>query len=294
MNPSNQCEWVYLNNAFVKAEDATISIFDRGFLFADAVYEVIPVYADQLFHPQSHLARLKHSLDITGIKNLHTDEEWHQLFLDIHHKNHRENQAVYIQVSRGFHGLERSQKLTENPPTIVGFTIDVPAINRELKSDGITAVCIEDIRWKRCDVKTTSLVANIMMLNQARSQGADEAIICQGDTVLEATSSNIFIVKGGTVYTPNTSKALLSGVTRDFVIKTLQTLDYTVIEKPITKQQLLAADEVWLTSSIREIARVDTINNQEIGPGKKSQIWKPLAEAYIEFKQQLYSGAYNS
>jgi D-alanine transaminase len=294
MTPSNQCEWVYLNSDFVEAKNATISVFDRGFLFADAVYEVIPVYADQLFNPSSHLERLKHSLAVTGIKNLHTDEQWHQLFLDIHHKNHRENQAVYIHVSRGFHGLSRSQKLSTNSPTIVGFTIDVPAINRELKSEGIEAVCIEDIRWKRCDVKTTSLVANIMMLNQAISMGADEAIICQQDSVLEATSSNIFIVNEGTIFTPNLSNALLSGITRDFVIKTLNSLGYRVIEAPISKRQLLAADEVWLTSSIREITRVDCIDQQQIGHGNASHIWKRLAEAYIEFKQQLYSGAYNS
>jgi D-alanine transaminase len=294
MTPSNQCEWVYLNDAFVKASDATISVFDRGFLFADAVYEVIPVYADQLFNPESHLERLKHSLQVTGIENIYSDEQWHQLFLSIHHKNHRENQAVYIHVSRGFHGLARTQKLTDNLPTIIGFTIDVPAVNRELKSEGIKAVCVDDIRWKRCDVKTTSLVANIMMLNQAKAMGADEAIICQDEEVLEATSSNIFIVTKNIVYTPNLSTSLLSGITRDFVIKTLQTLGYEVVEAPILKQQLLAADEVWLTSSIREITRVDCIDQQKIGAGKKSQIWQPLAQAYIEFKQQLYSGAYNS
>jgi len=280
---------VYINGDFVASEQATVSVFDRAFLFADAVYEVIPAYQGKLFQLKRHIARLHNSMHEIGMQFDHSVEFWGAIFQSILEKNGGGTQAIYLQVSRAGHFGQRSHSFNQlNDITLVGFPMPLPPADKKVTPSGMKVIVHHDIRWKRCDIKATSLLANLLMLNAAQQQGADDAIIIRNGNAVEATSSNLFMVRDSIVYTPPLSHDLLAGVTRDFIIQLLKDKNIAVVEKNISQEELFSADEIWLTSSTKEIAPVIEIGGQKVAKGKIGPIWETVAQAYFDFKQRLY------
>jgi len=281
---------VYLNGQYLPIEDATISVMDRGFLFGDGVYEVVPVFGNKLLRLDEHLHRLKNSLVRISCVNPHSDDEWVEIFSALLEKNTGDDRAVYLQISRGVY-LKRDLSTDKNsPPTVFAMVLQVAPPNIDVISAGISAITVEDFRWNACDIKSTSLVASVMLKQQAADADVEDAILIKNNLVTEGTASNVFIVKEGVIITPPASRQLLPGITRDLVIEIAENNAMIVEERDIREAELYQADEIWMTSSTREIAPVINLNGEAVGSGTAGDRWKSIMDLYQEYKQQLRLG----
>ena len=271
-------------------EEATISVMDRGFLYGDGVYEVIPVFGNRLLRVEAHLERLKNSLGRINLQDPHSDDEWMQIFSGLLERNTGDDRAIYLQVSRGAYPRRDLAIKTEYPPTIFAMVVQVTAPDIEVVSAGISVITVDDFRWDACDIKSTSLVASVMLKQQAADAGVDDAILIRNGMLSEGTASNVFIVKDGVLSTPLTGHKLLSGITRDLVIEIAKNNAILVEERDIKAAELLDADEIWMTSSTREIAPVIQLNGEVVGSGKAGDMWKRVVDKYQEHKQLLRIG----
>ncbi len=270
-------------------EQATISVMDRGFLFGDGVYEVVPVFGNKLLRVDEHLTRLQNSLNRISLLNPHNDEQWLKIFSSLLEKNAGEDRAIYLQISRGAYPKRDLAIKTEFPPTIFAMVLPVTPPDIEILSAGISVITVDDFRWGACDIKSTSLVANVMLKQQAVAAGVEDAILIKNCTVSEGTASNVFIVKNNVLSTPPSGHKLLPGITRDLVIEIAKNNTILVEEREIKEAELYTADEIWMTSSTREIAPVIRINNEAVGSGKAGEMWKRVMDLYQQYKQLLRS-----
>ncbi len=285
---------VYLNGEFLPRDEAKISVMDRAFLFADGVYEVIPVYQGKLFRFNEHLKRLAYSLAEMRLQSPHTDSQWEDLCNQLIQRNGGGNISFYLQITRGCAPV-RDHAFPKTPvePTIFMMVSPMAAphstdLNRE---QGIKAVCLADIRWLRCDIKSVSLLPNALLRQQALDQGVDEAILIRDGNVTEGAASNIFIVKDGKLITPPRSQFILGGITRDLIIELAQAHQLSCVEKNISQAELMAADEAWMTSSTKEIAPITHVDGKAIGSGKVGPMWRTVTGWYNEYKAILQSGS---
>ena len=281
---------VYLNGRFMAPEAAQISPMDRGFLFADGIYEVIPAYNGVLFRFEEHLARLERSLAEVDIHNPHSREHWQTLCDELLQHNGGGNLSVYLQITRG--AAEKRDHAFPSPavtPTVfmMTSTIAVPAADSPDTAIGAKAITLDDIRWARCDIKSVSLLANSLLRQQAMAAGAAEAILLRDGFVTEGSASNVFVVKDGSIATPPKSHAILGGITRDLVVELCQQHGLALQEREITEMQLRQADEIWITSSTREVVPVTHLNDAIIGNGQPGPQWKTLARHYVQHKRRL-------
>ncbi len=268
----------YLNGEFLPLAQARVSVLDRGFIFGDAVYEVMIASGGRIFALEEHLERLARSLAAVLIENPCSGDEWQGVLKRLVRENGGGEQSLYVQVTRGV--AERDHGF----PT--GVTPTVFAMCRPLAARSglnyVDAKVVADNRWLRCDIKSTALLPNILLRNQAIAAGAYEAILVRDDFVTEGSSSNVFVVHGERVTTPPLSSLILPGVSRVLLIDVLQGNGVTVDEAPVSLAMLRQADEVWLTSTTRDLVAVRHIDDLVVGRGES-----PLAErAYREF--QLY------
>jgi D-alanine transaminase len=263
---------------------------DRGFLYGDGVYEVIPVFGNRLLRVEAHLERLKNSLARINLQDPHSHDEWMQIFSGLLERNTGDDRAIYLQVSRGAYPRRDLAIKTEYPPTIFAMVLQVTAPDIEVVSAGISVITVDDFRWDACDIKSTSLVANVMLKQQAADAGVDDAILIRNGMLSEGTASNVFIVKDGVLSTPPIGHKLLSGITRDLVIEIAKNNAILVEERDIKAAELLDADEIWMTSSTREIAPVIQLNGEVVGSGKAGDMWKRVVDKYQEHKQLLRIG----
>lgn len=271
-------------------EEATISVMDRGFLFGDGVYEVIPVFANKLLRAEGHLDRLHNSLRRISLQDPHSSDEWMQIFTALLERNNGEDRAIYLQISRGAYPKRDLSIRAEYPPTIFAMVLHVTPPDIEVVSAGISVVTIDDFRWGACDIKSTSLVANVMLKQQAAEASVEDAILIKDGMVSEGTASNVFMVKGGVLITPPTGCRLLPGITRDLVIEIAKNNAILVEEREIHQAELLDADEIWMTSSTREIAPVISLNGETVGSGRAGEMWKRVVDLYQQYKQHLRQG----
>ena len=278
---------VYLNGKFLPVEQATISVMDRGFLFGDGVYEVIPVFANKLLRPDEHLSRLQNSLNRIGLSNPLSDEEWQKLFSGLLDKNVGEDRAIYLQLSRGMYSKRDLSANKNCQPTVFAMVLQVNSPDIDVLSAGISVITVEDFRWNACDIKSTSLVANVMLKQQAAEAGVEDAILIKDERVTEGTASNVFVVKDGVLITPPTGRQLLPGITRDLVIEIAENNAIVVEQREIKEAELYSADEIWMTSSTREIAPVIKLNNKPVGAGVAGSVWKRMMDLYQQYKQEL-------
>jgi len=280
---------IYLNGSYMPIEQATISVMDRGFLFGDGVYEVLPVFGNKLLRVDEHLNRLQNSLNRISLLNPHSDEQWREIFSSLLEKNVGEDRAIYLQISRGAYPKRDLAIKVEFPPTIFAMVLSVTPPDIEILSAGISVITVDDFRWGACDIKSTSLVANVMLKQQAVAAEVEDAILIKNCTVSEGTASNVFIVKNNVLSTPPTGHKLLPGITRDLVIEIARNNTILVEEREIKEAELYTADEIWMTSSTREIAPVIRINDEAVGSGKAGEMWKRVMDLYQQYKQLLRS-----
>ncbi len=275
---------VFLNGSYLKKHEANVSILDRGFLFGDGVYEVIPVYHQTPFRLKEHLDRLNQSLSSINIEPPFNENEWLTHINEIITNYTDKHLSIYIQITRGVSEL-RDHLASTQKPTVLIMPSPLTIKFSELKP--INAILLEDIRWQHCDIKSISLLGNILLKQEALSQNADEALLHRNNLLTEGATSNIFLVKNNQVFTPPKSPFILSGITRDVIIEIAQQYQITIIEKELTVSELYDADEVWVSSSSREISPVTQINDKIVGQGGIGAISKVMHSAFQQFKQSL-------
>src|SRR2546427_95957 len=258
---------IYLNGDFMPIEHAKISVLDRGFIFGDGVYEVIPVYSRRPFRLEEHLARLQASLDAIRLANPHPPPKWTELVAKIIAGNPWDDQNIYLQVTRGAakrdHAFPKGLK-----PTVFIMASELVPPSPELVRDGAKAIVLRDFRWLRCDIKSTSLLGNCMLRTLAADQGCVEAILVRDGRLTEASASNVFIVKDGTVLAPPKSHLILPGITYDVVIEILRAHRFPHEVGPAAESALRSAEEIWVTSSSRKGLAMTQLDEKPVGSGK--------------------------
>lgn len=280
----------YLNGTFLPLEDASVPVMDRGFLFGDGVYEVIPVYGGKLFRLAHHLQRLRNSLQAIRIDNPLTDSGWETMLTELVSRNVTPDQAVYLQVTRGVAAKRDHAFPADIRPTLFAMSTPMDTSADIDSIAGATAITLPDIRWKLCNIKAITLLPNVMLRQQALDAGAVEAILIKDGYAIEGAASNIFIVKNGLLITPPNGPALLPGITRDLIIELAARHAIPFREADITEAELFAADEIWLTSSTREMSPVTLLDDTIISAGKPGPLWKHMISLYQDYKAALRSG----
>ncbi len=274
----------YLNGAWTAPSDAKISVFDRGFMFGDGVYEVMPVYGGKIFTKTAHLERLARSLREIRLTTRFSEDDWSQLLDQAVEKAGEDSALIYLQVTRGV-APERSHVYLAAEPTVL-ITVTPFTPNNEQDIVSLRVCTKEDFRWHRADIKVTSLIANGMIKNEALAEGYHDAIMVRAGFVTEATSSNVFMVVDREIMTPPKSELLLHGITREEVIRIAQELDLKVKECEVQASALEGADEVWLSATGMEVQPIGEINGMQVGDGKPGPIWRQMFRAFQDEKQK--------
>ncbi|MFL6652438.1 MAG: D-amino acid aminotransferase [Sulfurifustaceae bacterium] len=280
---------VYLNGEFVPPERALVSAFDRGFIFADGVYEVIPVFARRLFRLPHHLARLDRSLHEIRLRNPLAAEEWGKIFARLVQACDASDLSIYLQVTRGVAPRDHAFP-AQVTPTVFAYAQPLKLPTSEVIERGVVAVTASDNRWLRCDIKAIALLPNALLRQQAIERGAVEAILVREGLVTEGAASNVFLVRDGVLYTPPTGPFILPGITRDLVLELARANGTDAREEPIAEGALFEADEIWLTSSMREISAVTRLNDRPVGSGKLGPLYTRMLALYRAYKQAFAEG----
>ncbi len=273
----------YLNGEYLPLELAKISPMDRGCVFGDGVYEVLPVYDGKVYSLLPHIERLHNSLKDIHMQAPHTTEEWQKILQTLADKNGGGDQLLYLQITRGFEFM-RSHAIPDDPnqikPTIFAITYPKPRPTKAEHAKGVRAMAVKDIRWKYCHIKTTARLAYVLMYNEVKDAGFDEGIIMHNDQALEGLISNIFIVRHGVIITPPKSHQILSGITREKILNLAAAHKIPYRENKITEADLLKADELWITNSTRSMQPVLNYNGHSIGNGKAGPMWERIWDLY--------------
>lgn len=277
---------VYLNGEFLPAEQARVPVTDRGFLFGDGVYEVIPVYGGRLFELQRHLQRLDNSLRGIRMANPHGNAQWREILQRLTAQFGDADQAIYLQVTRGCTDIRDHAIPPDIEPTVYARSRLLQTPTTAEKRRGIRAITLDDPRWKRCDIKAVTLLANVLARSEAAEAGAQEAILVRDGLAIEGAASNLFIVSDGLLITPPKSTALLPGITREIVLDLAGQHGIPYAEANIGVQALFNADEIWVSSSTKEILPVLQLNGASITGGVAGERWEQLNALYEERKQQ--------
>ena len=273
---------VYLNGQYLPIEEAKISVLDRGFTFADSIYEVIPVYGGDIFRLREHLDRLNNCLTEIEIDNPFSQQTWKEIFSEVlQHNPASTNRSLYVQVSRGVGAREHLYEEDLSPTVFVMCRV----VKEKDYSKGVSAITHEDIRWKYCHIKATALLPGVLLKQRARrAGGAIETILIRDGFVTEAAASNVFVVDNGTVITPEKDGNVLPGITRDLLVELLNSEHIPCEERPISESELKKADEVWLTSSTMGVVAVVQLDSTAVGEGKPGKLWFKADELYQKFK----------
>jgi len=280
---------VYLNGDFIAADHAKVSVFDRGFVFGDGVYEVIPVYGGHPFRLPQHLQRLQSSLDAVHITNPHSAEEWSKIIITLIKEIDAPDQAIYLQITRGVAPRDHAYP-ANTKPTVFAYSKALIYPSKAELTEGVSAITTADIRWRRCDIKAIALLGNVIMRQQAVEQGAAEAILLHGDHMTEGAASNIFVVKDSVLYTPPKNEQILPGITRDLVVELANANAIECREASVPIKLLRGADEVWLTSSTKEVLPIVRIDNADVGNGKPGPMHQRMLELYQAYKDDFRNG----
>jgi len=279
---------VFLNGQWLAAEDARVSVMDRGFLFGDGVYEVIPVYSRQPFRLEQHLARLQHSLDGIQLANPYRLDEWIVFITQLASEAEWEDQSIYIQVTRGPMAVRNHAFPTQITPTavILAEAMNTPPANQ--REQGIAAVSAADIRWLRCDLKTTSLLANCLLRQLAVSAGCVETVLFRDGFLTEGSASSIFVVKNGVLLAPMKNHLMLPGITYDVVLELAVQHGLPHEVRDITEAETRGADELWMCSSTKEVLPIVTLDGRKVGAGgTPGPAFAQMYAWYQEFKAKV-------
>jgi D-alanine transaminase len=278
---------VYLNGEFIAPEAAKISVMDRGFLFGDGVYEVIPVYSRRPFRLPEHLRRLQSSLAKVRLDNPHSDTEWTLLIERIIGESDWEDQSVYLQVTRGADSKRNHAFPKVVVPSVFIMTEALLTPPPEQRIEGIAAVSAADIRWLRCDIKSISLLANCLMRQLAVDAGCAETVLFRDGFLSEGAASNIFAVRNGVLLAPPKDHLMLPGITYDVVLELAAKHGLVAQVRPVAEAEVRGADELWMTSSTKEVLPIVRLDGQAIGSGRPGAAFARMYAWYQEFKQTV-------
>ncbi len=281
---------VYLNGSFLPADEARVSVLDRGFLFGDGVYEVVPAYGGHLLRLPHHLQRLAQSLAGIRLPNPLDDEAWRAMLEELVARNGGGDQSVYLQVTRGVADRRDHAFPSDVVPTLFAMSTPMAPPAAEQYESGFKAVTLEDIRWQHCNIKAITLLPNVLLRQEAIDRGAAEAILVRDGLATEGAASNLFVVEGDTLITPPTGPQLLPGITRDLVLELARANAIPAREEEIPEGRLRGADEVWLTSSTREIVPVTSLDDSPVGLGRPGPVWRRMRELYQTYKERVRRG----
>jgi D-alanine transaminase len=281
---------VYLNGEYLPLEEARVSVLDRGFLFGDGVYEVIPVFGGHPFRLAQHLERLENSLQSIHIKNPLQPDDWARIFAHLTGSTPDLEQMIYLQVTRGVEPVRNHLFPQGVAPTVFVMAWNAKPRDPDISRKGISAVVLEDNRWQRCDIKATALLGNVLLRQEAEDAGADEAILIRDGLVTEGSSTNPFAVQGDEILTPPKSNLLLPGVTRDLVLELARGAGLACAERHITRDELETADEIWICSSSREVQPVTRLDNKPVGDGVPGPLFTRMEALFQDYKANLRSG----
>ena len=279
---------VFLNGHYMPLQDAHISPLDRGFIFGDGVYEVIPFYAGRALRLGEHLKRLQRSLDELEIANPYTAAQWEAQIGGLVTKNDGGNIAVYIQITRGVakrdfappKGLTQTVFMMANP---------LPTPKREIYEKGIAAVSLDDNRWLRCHIKATALLGAVMLKHESNNAGADEAVLFRDGYLTESSASNIAAVKNGVILCPPLDNLILPGITYELMIELAQKTNMPLEIRKVSRREVKNADELWIMSSTKEVVAITSLDGKPVGHGLNAgkpgpMFWK-MYELFQAYKQ---------
>jgi D-alanine transaminase len=276
---------VYLNGAMTPIADAKVSVLDRGFIFGDGIYEVIPIYNRRMFRSEQHMARLFRSLAAIGLPNPHDRAGWMALIQQVVDGHPAADQMVYLQVTRGV--ARRAHAFpTEVVPTVFIMTNPIVLPTAALRASGAACVSMQDMRWLHCEIKSTSLLGNVLAAQHAVEHDATESIQFRDGFLTEASSSNVWIARNGVLMGPPKDNLILEGIRYSLIEELCATGDIPLQVRRITREEVFAADEVMLTSATKEVLPVCSLDGQPIGNGKPGPIYDKLYAAYQVAKAQ--------
>lgn len=278
---------VYLNGRFIAAEDAKVSVLDRGYLFGDGIYEVIPVYQSKAFLLQGHLARLQRSLDGIALDNPLDNVYWETIINDLVTQNGGGDQSVYLQITRG--AAAKRDHIFPQAVSAGIFMMSNPLkpVPAEWHQKGIQCITVDDIRWQRCDIKAIALLANCLMKQRAEEAGAHEALLLRDGKLTEGAASNAYIVIDGEIITAPSGQQILSGITRDLILELAEQADFKVQQRFASEAELRGADEIWISSSTKELVPVTMLDGKPVGTGLPGKIWQDMHQRFQQYKSEV-------
>jgi D-alanine transaminase len=277
---------VYLNGEFVPLSQARVPVLDRGFIFGDGVYEVIPVYSGHPFRLKQHLARLQDSLDAIRIANPMTPAEWSRLIRKVIRLNAWEDQGVYLQVTRGVakrdHVFPKGVK-----PTVFVMSNPLSTVPPELVAKGASCITAVDNRWLRCDIKSIALLGNCLMRQRAADRNCIETIMFRDGFLSEASSSNVFVVRDGVILAPPNNHLVLPGTTYDVVVELARKNRLKLELREVPEDEVRSADEIWITSATKEVLAVTKLDGKRVASGKPGPMFKRMHRLYQDYKRTV-------
>ena len=276
----------HFNGQLMPLDQVRISPLDRGFVFGDGVYEVIPVYNGAMLRGREHYERLQRSMDEIGLANPHGVDDWLRLTEDLL-RHHPGNQSVYIQVTRG--APEKRDHVVPKglTPTVFMMCYPLASPSREQVEGGVKCVTARDFRWEKCHIKSTSLLGNVLARQISADAGATETILLRDGMLTEASASNVFVVKNGVVAAPPRDNLILLGITYDLLVRLAAEGSVKLEVRPIPEAELRSADEVWLTSSTKEVLAVTMLDGKPVGSGKPGPLFKRMHALFQEHKARI-------
>jgi D-alanine transaminase len=277
---------VFLSGKLLPIEQATVSVLDRGFIFGDGVYELVPVYSRVPFRLEEHLARLERSVGEAKIRNPYSRAQWRSHIYQLIDAQPFDDQGIYFQVTRGV--AKRDHAFPKNvEPTV--FMMSNPLVNPppEQVEKGASAVSAQDNRWLRCDIKSISLIGNCLLRQLSAEAGGAETILFRGGILTEASASNVFTVKHGVIQSPPKTNLILPGITYDVVVELARANGLALEFRDIPEADVRAADEIWVTSSSKEVLAIVELDGKRVGDGRPGPSFRRMYQLYQEFKQKV-------
>jgi D-alanine transaminase len=277
---------VFLNGNYLPMEEATVPVLDRGFIFGDGVYELVPVYSRVAFRLDEHLSRLERSLAETKIRNPYSRTQWRDIIYRLVDAQAYDDQGIYFQVTRGV--AKRDHSFPKDAvPTVFMMSNPLVTPPKDVVQNGAIALSAQDNRWLRCDIKSISLIGNCLLRQLSAEAGAVETILFRDGKLTEASASNVFAVKRGVILSPAKSALILPGITYDVVLELARANGLPIELRDVAEAEVRGADEIWVTSSSKEVLPIVALDAAPIGDGRPGPVFARVYQLYQEFKQKV-------
>ena len=281
---------IYLNGRFMPIEEACVPVLDRGFIFGDGVYEVIPVYSRRPFRLREHLKRLQHSLDGIRLSNPLSEDEWVRLIGELVERNQEEDQSLYLHITRGV--AKRDHAFPPSvAPTVFMMSNPLVTSTPELVESGVAVVSAADNRWLRCDIKAISLLPNVLLRQLAVDAGAAETLLLRDGFLTEGAASNIFVVRDTILLAPPKDNLMLPGITYDVILELAAAASLKTEVRRISEHEVRTAQELWLTSSTKEVLAITHLDDQPVADGRPGPLFRQMYRLYQDYKNTVMRAA---